>query len=262
MSGRGAEVLSARGISRSFGSARRPVEALVGVDLSLHEGESLGIVGESGCGKTTLARVLSSLIAPTDGEVLLHSEPVSEWRRREGRRFHRHVQMVFQDPLSAFSPRMEIGSFLTQGLLHFGLMSRAEVSRAAGELLEQVGLPSDFARRLPGELSGGELQRVVIARATSVEPDVLILDEATSALDVSVQEQIVDLLRELRASSRAAHLVISHDIGLVQRICDRVAVMRHGGIVEVVPADRLDDDARQPYTRELLAHRMRIGPAR
>ncbi|MFT4299966.1 MAG: dipeptide/oligopeptide/nickel ABC transporter ATP-binding protein [Aeromicrobium sp.] len=256
--GDGQEVLAARGLGRSFGSGPARVDAVSSVDLSLHEGECLGLVGESGSGKTTLARMLASLIRPSRGEVLIGGEPVEVMRRREGRRVHRHVQMVFQNPPAAFSPRMTMGVFLEQGLRHLCRVSAARARGSVGAMLEQVGLDEGFADRLPGELSGGELQRVVIARALSVSPDVLVLDEPTGALDVATQRQILDLLRRLRASSGMAQLLIGHDIGVVQHLADRIAVMHRGRIVEVLAADRFERDAQHRHSRDLIAAQMTL----
>ncbi|MFT4189201.1 MAG: dipeptide/oligopeptide/nickel ABC transporter ATP-binding protein [Aeromicrobium sp.] len=228
------------------------------VDLRLHRGECLGLVGQSGSGKTTLARMLASLMRPSRGEVLIGGEPVEVLRRREGRRFHRHVQMVFQNPPGAFSPRMTIGVFLEQGLRHLCRVPASQARGSVGAMLEQVGLDEGFAGRLPCELSGGELQRVVIARAISVSPDVLVLDEPTGALDVSTQRQILDVLRRLRASSGMAQLVIGHDIGVVRQLADRIAVMDRGRIVEVLAADRFERDARHRHSRDLIAAQMTV----
>ena len=253
----GLVALRADGLTKHFGAAKNPIRALSNVSFDVATGSSFGIVGESGCGKSTLARILASVTEPTAGTVYVGGVPAAQRRATEGRRAYRRVQLVFQDPPSAFSPRMEIGTFLEQGLRHFGMADRPTRRRILEAALDQVALPRTMWHRLPHELSGGELQRVVIARALSVSPEVLILDEATSALDVSTQSQIVTLIQEIQDQSTLALVVISHDIGLVERMCDRIAVMRHGRIVETLPADTLNH-ASHPYTKELVDHRLRI----
>ena len=255
-------VLETRDLSRSFRRKNREIRAVAGVNLTLRPGECLGLVGESGSGKSTLARMLASVLVPTEGEVLLRGEPVSCWRAREGRGFYRHVQMVFQNPASAISPRMTIGEFVTQGLLYFHLCPRSNLRGKAQGLLESVGLSGEFLDRLPHQLSGGELQRAVIARAISVNPDVLILDEATSALDASIQRQILDLIDDLRRSRNIACLLITHDLALVRRYAERVGILYGGELVELMNTSDLCESRCHPYTQSLLRHMLFLGQER
>lgn len=255
-------ILETRGITKSFGKKEKEIQAVKPTDLVLHRGECFGLVGESGCGKSTLGRMLASLLPSTKGGLFLQGEPVDALRRREKRHFYRHVQMVFQDPYSVFSPRMRVESFVAQGMLHFGLVEKREIHGEVVRLLCQVGLDEGFCERLPDELSGGELQRIVIARAISVQPDLVILDEATSALDVLVQQQILELLLELKASLHMTYFFISHNLAVVHKMADRIGVMRDGVILDTFESSRLLSGEVHPYVRELLQSRQQNTRAR
>ena len=242
-----------KGLTKTFPVGKHDsLRAVRSVDLTLKRGESLGIVGESGCGKSTIARMVAQLTDVSDGQILFEGKDVTYLPRPRRRELWRNVQMVFQDPYSVFSPRMTVGDFLTEGLVHFGIASRPQARDMLPELLGRVELPSELAERLPHQLSGGQQQRVVIARALSIQPKLLILDEATSALDVSVQRQILKLLMRLKGEMDLTMLFIGHDLAVVRSVTDRIAVMYAGQLVEELPGEGLREQASHPYTRRLL----------
>ena len=242
----GAPVLAARSLVKVFPR----VTAVSEVSLELRAGETLALVGESGSGKTTLARMLAGLEVPTAGEILLDGAPLP-FRRTFAQR--RALQVVFQDPYSSLNPRHSIADLLTEGPVAHGLLARRDRAAFAREWLERVGLPPEAAGRYPHEFSGGQLQRVSIARALALRPRVLLCDEPVSALDVSVQAQILNLLADLKAQYGPAVLFITHDLGVVRSVADRILVLHRGRAVEEGPAARILSDPRDPYTRELLA---------
>jgi oligopeptide/dipeptide ABC transporter ATP-binding protein len=231
----------------------KSVRAVDGVSFSLARGESFGIVGESGCGKSTTARLVVRLEDPTGGRIELGGEDVSRLRNRALRPVRRRIQLVFQDPYSSLNPRMTVGQALAEVLDVFGLAGGTHRGRMqrVGELLEMVGLSPDFATRYPHQMSGGQRQRIGIARALAVEPEILVLDEPVSALDVSVQAGIMNLLTRLRAELGLTYIFISHDLGMVRHISDRIGVMYLGRMVELGTWDRVSDHALHPYTRAL-----------
>jgi oligopeptide/dipeptide ABC transporter ATP-binding protein len=237
-----------RGVRRT-----RAVAAVQGVSLSLRRGEALGLVGESGSGKSTLGRAVMGLAPVGSGRILLDGTDVADLRRRDPLQAARRVQMVFQDALGALDPRQRIGAALSEVLAVHGIEGPNGGLERALELLESVGLGSEQVDRFPHQLSGGQRQRAGIARALALEPDVLILDEPVSALDVSVQAQILTLLDTLRREFDLTLLLIAHDLAVVRNVCDRVAVLYRGRIVEESDVDRLFSDPLHPYTRDLLA---------
>jgi oligopeptide/dipeptide ABC transporter ATP-binding protein len=267
VSGNGsAPLLEVRDLVKEFESrdARlrvRRVRAVDGISFTVAAGETFAIVGESGSGKSTLGRLVLKLLAPTEGQVLLHGTEVAGLAERRFRRFRKQVQMVFQDPLAAFDPRMPVGRSLEEFLELRGGLGRAERAAAAAELIGQVGLDPGMARRYPAEMSGGQLQRLNVARALAPEPELVFLDEPTSALDVSIRGQIVNLLLDLRAASGAGYVLVAHDLHVVHAMADRVAVMYVGQFVEVGTRGQAFDRPLHPYTRGLIQATAFAGPA-
>jgi peptide/nickel transport system ATP-binding protein len=230
------------------------VYAVDGVSLHIDRGETYGLVGESGCGKTTLGRAILRLVDPTAGRVTFDGVDVAKLQGERLRTMRRRFQMVFQDPMSSLDPRQSVESMLLEGLRAHGLShGGAEDTARLRELVDSVGLPAAALRRYPHEFSGGQRQRIGIARALSVEPDLIVADEPVSALDVSVQAQVLNLLGRLQAELGLTYLVIAHDLAVVRHVSDRVGVMYLGGIVEEAPSQALYDDPQHPYTRALLS---------
>jgi peptide/nickel transport system ATP-binding protein len=227
------------------------VRAVDGVTLELERGETFGVVGESGCGKSTLARTILGLETPTEGTISFRGTDVTELNRNEEAWFRKNVQMVYQDPQSSLNPRRTAGSIVADPLEAAGWDEEERKQRAL-ELLADVGLKREYYNRHPHEFSGGQRQRINLARALSINPDLVVADEPVSGLDMSVQAQILELMNDLQDEYGLTYLVITHDLGVVRNITDRVAVMYVGDFVEVGPTDRLFTDPHHPYTRELL----------
>lgn len=223
------------------------------VSFMIDEGECLAVVGESGAGKSTLGRLVLRLIEPDRGSVTLAGMDVRSLNRRELRASREHMQMVFQDPYSSLDPRMTIRACVAEPLLAHTPMSRVERDRRAAELIDTVGLSSRYLDRYPVELSGGQLQRVSIARAIALKPKLIVCDEPVTALDVSVRAQIINLLNDLRSEFNLAYLFVTHDLALVEIVADRVLVMRGGRVIETANVAALFSDPQNPYTRELLS---------
>ncbi|NHN60003.1 MULTISPECIES: ABC transporter ATP-binding protein [Halorussus] len=232
---------------------RQYVKAVDGVSFDIYEGETLGLVGESGCGKSTVARTALKLLEPTDGEVYFEGEPVHEMGSSDVRSLRREMQMVFQDPQSSLNPRKTVGQIVGRAMEKHGIATGEEKDERVRDLLERVGLSRDAAQRYPHEFSGGQQQRVAIAHALAVEPKLIVCDEPVSALDVSVQAQILNLLNDIQAERGISFLFISHNIGVVRHICDRVAVMYLGTIAEIGTVEQVFGPPYHPYTESLLS---------
>ena len=248
-------LLEARGLVKDFRLDRGEVaHAVAGVDLSVDAGETLGIVGESGCGKSTTARMLARLIDPTAGTIHYRGEEITSLSRARLVPLRREIQMIFQDPYSSLNPRQTVGSIIGEPFAIHELEPDRQRRRAAVQaLMEQVGLNPEHYNRLPHEFSGGQRQRIGVARAIALRPRVLIADEPVSALDVSIQAQILNLLADVRAQTRVSYLFISHDLAVVRQVTEQAIVMHRGRIVEAGPTERVLDDPQDDYTRLLRA---------
>lgn len=227
------------------------VKAVDDVSFDIHENEIIGVIGESGCGKSTLGRTLVRLLEPTDGEVRFQGQNILELSGKELRNARKRIQFVFQDPSAAINPRMKIGMLIREPLKNFHNLSSEELDKRVNELLEQVDLPKEFSDRFPHELSGGQLQRVLICRALAPEPDLIIADEPVTGLDVSVQAKIINLLEEIRDEYNLSILFIAHDLSVIRFISDKTMVMYLGEIVEMGDTERIFDNPQHPYTRSL-----------
>jgi oligopeptide/dipeptide ABC transporter ATP-binding protein len=249
-------VLSLRDLTIAYparNTASPPVRAVDGVTFDIFSGETLGLVGESGCGKSSLANAVVGLVRPTGGSILVRGLEIAGADRTQLRAMRAQVQMVFQDPATSLNPRMRIGAAIGEPLLVRNVARGAALRDRVLTLLDEVGLRRDQIDRLPHQLSGGQRQRVVIARALALRPSLLVCDEPVSALDVSVRAQILNLLVELQERTGMASLFVSHDLAVVRHVCDRVAVMYLGQIVELAPAADLFATPRHPYTQALLS---------
>lgn len=236
-----------------FSKDQKFVKAVDDISFQIYKGETLGIVGESGCGKSTTGRMLIRLLEATDGEVHYNGKNILEMPKEEMRLLRKDLQMVFQDPFSSLNPRMTVGQIIEEPLVNFGLFTEEERKQKVPEILEIVGLGSEARHRYPHQFSGGQRQRIGIARALIVNPQIIIADEPVSALDVSIQSQILNLLRDLQKQFDLTYVFISHDLNVVNHICDRVIVMYLGRVVEMSSNEQLFEEPLHPYTQALLS---------
>ena len=244
-----APLLEVEGLAKHYGAVR----AVDGVSLAIAAGETLGLVGESGCGKSTLARCIVRLLAPTAGRIRLRGQDITDLPERQMRPLRRHVQIIFQDPFSSLNPRHRAGTIVAEPLVNFGIARGAEAERRVAALFARVGLAPAQMRNYPHEFSGGQRQRLGIARALAVDPALIVCDEPVSALDVSVQAQVINLLADLQRERHLAYLFVAHDLAVVEHISTRVAVMYLGRIVEIGTRAQIFATPCHPYTEALLA---------
>ena len=247
---------------RLFSTEKKPIRAVDGISFSIRKGETLGLVGESGCGKTTAGKSILRLIEPTSGQISFKDQDVLRLDRESLRKLRLHMQFIFQDPYESLNPRMKVGDIVGEGLEIHRIALGKEKTRRVSELLQRVGLHPQDAVRYPHEFSGGQRQRIGIARAISLNPELIVADEPVSALDVSIQAQILNLLMDLRDQLGLTYLFISHDLRIVKHISDRIAVMYMGKIVETAESEELFRRPLHPYTQLLLKSIPRLEPAK
>ncbi|MEK4387477.1 ATP-binding cassette domain-containing protein [Solibacillus sp. FSL W7-1464] len=257
------KILEVKGLKQYFGTAKQPIKAIDGISFDVYEGETLGLVGESGCGKSTTGRSIIRLYDITEGQITFRGKNISEMKsRKELMQFNREMQMIFQDPYASLNPRMTAGELIAEGFDIHGLYKNKKERQARiGELLEAVGLTREHANRYAHEFSGGQRQRIGIARALSLDPSFIIADEPISALDVSIQAQVVNLLKQLQKERGLTYLFIAHDLSMVKYISDRIAVMYRGKILELGSADEIYNNPIHPYTKSLLSAVPQPDPA-
>lgn len=253
-------ILKTNHVIKQFPASKgRTLTACNDINLKVYKGKTLGIVGESGCGKSTFVRMLIHLDEPTSGEILYHDKNIVGLNSHEKWLNRQNMQMVFQDPLASFHPKMKIIDILTEPLRNYGLIEKKDKEKKAIELLKMVDLPENFLYRYPHNMSGGQRQRVSIARALALEPEILICDEATSALDVSIQKNIIELLVRLQEEKQISIVFICHDLALIQSFAHQIAVMYLGNIVEVIPGEKVRNQAAHPYTKALLSAQFSVN---
>ena len=247
-------ILEIRNVTKTFNTSNNKIlTACNNISLKFEEGKTLGIVGESGCGKSTLMKMIVQLEDVTSGEILYEGEDITKLKGEKLRQNRRHIQMVFQDPSTAFNPKMKVRDIICEPLLNFNLIKKSKRDDIAKKYLEMVDLPESFSNRYIHNMSGGQRQRIGIARALTLNPKVIILDESTSALDVSIQKNIIDLIKKLQIEKNITIGFVCHDISLVSEVSDKIAVMYLGNIVEVIPSKKLQRQCKHPYTQTLIS---------
>lgn len=247
-------LMELKGVQKHFPVRGGTLVAVGGVDLTIHKGETVGLVGESGCGKTTLGRTIVKLYKLNDGTITYKGRDIWSLNRKENLEYRKNVQMIYQDPYASLDPLAVVSTSIAEGLEIHGMCKTAkEKQERVYELLNMVGLNKEHANRFPHEFSGGQRQRIGIARALAVEPELIVCDEPISALDVSIQAQVVNLLMELQKKMGLSYLFITHDLSMVRQISDRIAVMYLGNIVELAPSSELYENHKHPYTQALLS---------
>lgn len=244
-------ILDVKDLTKNFYKNKQLFTAVNHISFQLRQGECLGLVGESGCGKSTTVKMLTHLLKPDSGEILLEGTEIQHLKGKALKKLYTEIQMVFQIPQDSFDPRRTLGDSIMESMRNHNV-SRKEAQNRLGQLLQQVELPPELADRYPNQVSGGQCQRAAMARALAVNPKILICDEATSALDVTVQAQIIELLKRLQQEMDLSILLISHDLALVQHLCDRVIVMDQGNIVEQGTPDRVINAPENDYTKMLI----------
>ncbi len=252
--GTGRALLEVKDLKKYFRVGRVDLKAVDGISVEIQKGETLGLVGESGCGKTTVGRVLIRLYEPSGGKIFYNGDDITKVEGQDTKRLHRKMQMIFQDPQASLNPRMVVSDIIAEGIDIHGLAgSTKERLDQVHKLLEVVGLNKEHANRYPHEFSGGQRQRIGVARALAVDPEFIVADEPVSALDVSIQAQVINLMRRLQEERDLTYLFISHDLSVVKYISDRVGVMYLGQLVELADSDELYENPLHPYTRALLS---------
>ncbi len=252
--GNGRALLEVKDLKKYFRVGREYLKAVDGISVEIKKGETLGLVGESGCGKTTVGRVLVRLYEPSGGEIFYKGDDITKVEGQDTKRLHRKMQMIFQDPQASLNPRMVVSDSIAEGIDIHGLArNKRERLERVHELLDTVGLNKEHANRYPHEFSGGQRQRIGVARALAVDPEFIVADEPVSALDVSIQAQVINLMRRLQEERGLTYLFISHDLSVVKYISDRVGVMYLGQLVEMADSDELYENPLHPYTRSLLS---------
>ncbi len=247
-------LIEVKNLSKHFAIGKKlKLKAVDGVSFNIQEGETLGLVGESGCGKTTCGRTIINLYNATGGEILFKGKNVASMTKDEMKEFRRKCQIIFQDPYASLNPRMTVESIIQEGLVIHGMLSNEERKNRTYELLELVGLNKEHASRFPHEFSGGQRQRIGIARALAINPEFIVCDEPISALDVSIQAQVVNLLIKLQRELNLTYLFIAHDLSMVKHISDRIAVMYLGSLVELTTSEKLFANPKHPYTEALIS---------
>ncbi len=245
-------ILEINNLSKKYQLKKKEIIALDNVSLSLKQGEVLGIVGESGSGKSTLGRIIAQIEEPTSGEIIFKGDNIFATDKKAAFAIRRQIQMVFQNPSSAISPKMSVAEFIAEGLINYKLMNKVQAQQEVIKLLEQVGLNQSYANKYASQVSGGELQRIVIARAISVKPQIIIFDEATSALDVLVRYNILKLLVKLKRELDVSYIFIGHNLAVVRLLSQRMMVMNQGKIVETLASSDFINTARNDYTKQLI----------